>query len=170
MKKIIVLVIVITIFILAFIVGNHVPAIADGSAVIIRDDFILSFIGVLAGFAIAIITFLFANLEQIRKNTSEELKLNEQSKTAIQSSISSIYLELKQDTLCIVVSLPVCLGLIIIRDWTDIVISVANVSKNQIIASIELAILLLTFIALIDIVISLFNLVKVSFQHNGAKK
>ncbi len=63
-----------------------------------------------------------------------------------------------------VIFLPVCLLLIIVRDCPEITFKINNISKYQIISSIELSILLLTFIALLDIVISLFNLAKVSNQ------
>ena len=164
MKKVISILIIAAVLGISFFIVDNVPSIGDGTAVIMHDDFILSFLGVLAGFAIAIITFLFANLDQIRKSILANPKLNEHTKANVRRSITYIYSELKQDTLCMVIFLPVCLLLIIVRDCPEITFKINNISNYQIISSIELSILLLTFIALLDIVISLFNLAKVSNQ------
>lgn len=160
------------ILVLSALITANTPSLSDGSATIVQDDFILSFVGVLAGFAIAIITFLFSNIERIRSDILSHQSLEETSKKDLESIIWTLFKEMKQDTIWIVLSLFACLSLIVLRDIqiTWINISIRGVTKQQIISCLELSILLSTFLALLDIVLSLFNLAKASMHINSNDK
>jgi len=155
------LIILITFSISIFFVLNS-PSLSNGTAIIIRDDFVLSFLGIFSSLAIAVITFLYSNIERIRESIVKNKNIKD--KDIFENQIVAIFREMQQNTVFILIALIGCFFLILIRnfDFSLISISIKYISKLQLIVSFELSFIFLTFISVKDIVGSLFNLVKIS--------
>ncbi len=161
-KKAVLIISIIFIILSSFFITINTPSLSDGAAVIIKDEFILPFIGGFTGFSIAIITFLYSCIERIRESLKSKNK--EVENAEINKKILRVFSELFHDTVTIFIALVFCFFLIIIREMDVPLVSlnINGISKQQIISTCEISFLLLTFISLIDIMGSLFNLVKAS--------
>jgi len=131
---------------------------SDGTAEILQDSFILSFLGLFSGLAIACITFMFANIEKISYDihTSSQIV----NPLAIDTKIDTIVHELKQDTISTIFTLVICLIVILLRDLDFNVVSLKILffTKQQVISIIEIFSLMVTIGAIYDITVSLFGL------------
>jgi len=161
-RKLISPLIIIIVFFISLILVLNSPSLSNGTATIIRDDFVLSFLGIFSSLAIAIITFLYSNIERIRESVVENKNIKD--KGTFENKTLAIFKELQHDTIFIFFSLVGCFLLILLRniDFSLIRISMIFISKIQLIASLELSLILLTFVSVIDIIGSLFNLVEIS--------
>lgn len=169
MKKIITASIILGSLILSIILVLNSDSLSKGTAKIIEDDFIVTFLGMLAILAIAIIAFLYSNGEKIKATL---LKSNQNKKTKIESQFNQIFKELKDDTLLTLITLITCFFVIVFRDidFSFIKISIVGITKIQIVSIIELSLIMLTFAAIIDIFIALFNLIKASKEIEFSKE
>lgn len=161
MKKTITAIIIFGSLILSIVLVLNSDALSKGTAKIIDDEFLLTFIGMFTSLAIAVIAFLYSNVEKIRATL---LKSNQNKKTEIESQFDQIFKELKDDTLLTLISLITCFFVIVFRDidFSFIKISIVGITKMQMVSIIELSSILLTFAAITDIFIALFNLIKAS--------
>lgn len=162
MRTIKAILIITFVIVASFFITINTPSLSNGSATIIKDDFLLSFLGMFAGVTIAIITFLYSNIEKIRNAISKGK--SKEKIPVFEIQISHLFSELKHDTVFILLSLLGCFALIILRDIRLSWLCITNkfITKQQVISSFELSFVLLTFVSLIDIMGSLFNLVKIS--------
>ncbi len=161
MKKTITAIIIFGSLILSIVLVLNSDALSKGTAKIIDDDFILTFIGMFTSLAIAVIAFLYSNVEKIRATL---LKSNQNKKPEIENQFDQIFKELKDDTLLTLISLITCFFVIVFRDidFSFIKISIVCITKIQMVSIIKLSLILLTFAAITDIFIALFNLIKAS--------
>ncbi|NCB73967.1 MAG: hypothetical protein EOM51_04375 [Clostridia bacterium] len=141
-------------------------SLSDGTSEVLQDSFILSFLGVFAGLAIACISFIFANIEKIRDCLKELIK----DVTNFDYMIENIVKELKRDTYMTVYALVICFFVILLRDVNVPIISFicAWKSKQQIFSIIEVSLLIATLGAITDIMKSLFGLFEVFSLINKA--
>lgn len=161
MKKIRFILIILIVVVASYFITAHTPSLSDGTALIIRDDFLLSFLGIFSGFAIAIITFVYSNSIKTKQLILNNEELD--AKNKVNKKYDSILLELKQDTMLIFISLICCFFLILIREANILRFKNINtlISKQQIISSLQLSFIFLTFISILDIMGTLFRLSKI---------
>jgi len=161
MKKIITVIIIFCSLVLQIVFVLNSEALSNGTAKIVDDEFILTFLGMFASLSIAVIAFLYSNVEKIRATL---LKSNQNKKTEIESQFDKIFKELKDDTLLTLITLIICFFVIVFRDidFSFIKISIVGITKMQMVSIIKVSLILLTFIAITDIFIALFNLIKAS--------
>ena len=161
MKKIVTLGIILFVIVLSAIFVFNSQPLTNGSATIIEDNFVLTFLGMFASLAIAVIAFLYSNVEKIRVTLT---KANNNKKAAIEKQFDKIFKELKENTLLTLLTLIICFFVILFRDIdiSFIKMSITGITKLQIISILKLSLIMLTFLAITDIFIALFNLIKVS--------
>jgi len=161
MKRIVSLSIILFIFVISTIFVFNSQTLSNGSATIIEDNFVLTFLGMFASLAIAVIAFLYSNVEKIRTTL---IKANKNKKTVIEVQFEKIFQELKENTFLTLLTLIICFFAIVFRDIkiSFIKISIMCITKMQIISIIKLSLIMLTFLAITDIFIALFNLIKIS--------
>lgn len=161
MKKIVTLGIILLVFILSTIFVFTSQPLSNGSATIIEDTFVLTFLGMFASLAIAVMAFLYSNVEKIRVTL---IKANKNKKQVIEAQFEKIFQELKENTMLTLLTLILCFFVIVFRDIkiSFITISITCITKMQIVSIIKLSLIMLTFLAITDIFIALFNLIKIS--------
>lgn len=161
MKKVITAGIILLVVIISIIFVFNSQALSNGTATIIEDNFILTFLGMFASLAIAVIAFLYSNVEKIRATL---IKANQNKKAVIEIQFEKIFKELKDNTLLNLITLITCFFVIVFRDIdiSFIKISIEGITKMQMVSIVKLSLIMLTFIAITDIFIALFNLIKVS--------
>jgi len=156
---------IVLIFIFAIIISIiavfNTVQLSDGTATILADNFILAFFGTLTGFSISIIAFLYSNIERIRESLIKQFP---DRKTTIEGKISAIFIELRDNTLFIFISLVICVFAILFRDidFTLLQNPFPFITKVQIVSIIKIALLLLVLYAVKDNFTALFKLIKIS--------
>jgi magnesium-transporting ATPase (P-type) len=157
-------------WIFSVIIVKMNPNIANGTSAIIKDDFVLGFIGGFLGLAIAVITFLYSNVEKIRDSLYKTISDNIIIDT-LETRIDTIFKELKHDTIFIFFCLIISFFAILIRDIDLPVLkwSFKGVSKTEFLYSVEISVILLMLFSLFDIIGSLFKLSDASklFRYNN---
>jgi hypothetical protein len=163
MKKVVTAGIILLVFIVSIVFVFNSKNLSNGTAIIVADNFILTFLGMFASLAIAIIAFLYSNVEKIRITL---INANHDKKAVIELQFDKIFKELKDNTLLTLINLILCFFVVIFRDIdiNFIIISIKFITKMQLVSIIKLSLTFLTFIAITDIFIALFNLIKVSKQ------
>ena len=164
MKKIFSAVIILVVFIISIIFVLNSQALSNGSASIVEDNFILTFLGMFASLTIAVMAFLYSNVEKLWLTL---INANHGKKIEIEIQFKKIFKELKGDTLMTLINLIICFFVIIFRDINVnfIKISIDGITKMQLVSIIKLSLIFLTFIAIIDIFLALFNLINASKQN-----
>lgn len=146
-------------WILSIMIIKINSTIANGTAAFIKDDFVLNFVGVFLGLAVAVITLLYSNVEKIRESLYKTIS-DDKVIVDLEMKITEIFKELKHNTIFIFVSLITSFFLIMLRD-ADIPFvkwNIKNISKIEFFYSLEIVAVLLTFLALLDIIGTLFKL------------
>lgn len=161
MKKIVTAAIILGSLVLSVIFVLNSDSLSNGTAKIIDDEFILTFLSMFSSLAIAVIAFLYSNVEKIRATL---IKSNQNSKTTIEGQFDRIFGELKDNTIFTLVSLMICFLVIIFRDINiDFIQFSSNyITKLQVVSIIKVSLIMLTIIAITDMFFGLFNLIKVS--------
>ncbi len=167
-KKVITSILLIGLLLVSIVFVYSSEQLTNRTAKIVDDEFVLTFLGIFSGLSITIVTFLYSNIESIRNSLkSKAEKFNE-----IDYGISQIFTELKQDTIVTLGSLIISFFTIILKDckFRFIEISATFITKSQLVSIIEIYMFLITFLAIFDLFISLFNLIKISQIIGRSKK
>ena len=148
-------------FLLSIVCVIFSPSLSNGTAGILEDSFILSFLGLFSGLSIACITFMLVNIDKIRHEIHESSSI--QNSTKMDETIDALIEELRQDTIATILSLVICFIAILIRDidFSGAAFFVNLTITQQVISIIELTLIMITICAIIDIVESLFGLNRV---------
>ena len=131
----------------------------NGTAIIVEDNFILTFLAILASIVVLVATYLYSKAEEIRLAL-----LNE--KIEIDSCFKGIFKETRDDVIIVLSSLIVCYLIILFRDVDFPLLKYSLISKMQVISIIKLAAAILTFIATADVFIAVFNLMEIQRKIN----
>lgn len=164
-KKLLKICILVILGVVSVLIVIFTPSLSNGTSKLVDDEFILTFLSFFSGLSIAIITLIFSNIEKIKATLFSK---NEDDKDFIEQIdliIKNVFREFKHDTISILICLVGCFFLIIIRDidFKSFVI-LTSITKLQIISIIEIFFYLNTFIAVFDLFITLFLLVKTTFS------
>ena len=163
MKKLTIVILICFMWIISIILTKINPMIINGTSQIIKDDFILNFNSIFLGIAVAIIALLYSNVEKIRDSINK-MNIEKETITNLNSKITEIFTELKQDTLSIFYCLVTSFFLIILRDANIpfIHLNFKYFNKIELFYSLEILTVLIVFLALFDIITALFTLSKIS--------
>ena len=127
---------------------------------IIGNQFLISYLGVLLGFALTLFTFIIAMVEKISEKLMKDNELTIQEKTTKQIMINSTLEEVKDDIKFVFISLLICCFLAIIESFDIPYIDFSAYrdyfTKISVINSLKLTIFLLSFYAIYDIMMVSF--------------
>jgi predicted membrane channel-forming protein YqfA (hemolysin III family) len=138
------------------------------SLVLVQNEFLVNFIGIILGLAITLLTFIYSSFDKIynsfTKNQSEE-------KTRlIQSILKHAFRELIQDTYLVMGAFGVIMILVIV-EFTNIPIITwpsVMITRNEVLLFCKYFCFFLVCAAIFDMVISLLKMMNtIHFDNNG---
>ena len=129
---------------------------------IIGNQFLISYLGVLLGFALTLFTFIIAMVEKISEKLMKDERLTIEAKKRKQLTLNSTLEEVKDNIVFVFVCLVICCFFTIIEgfDIPHINFSGYNeyFTKIAVINSLKLTIFLLSFYAIYDIMMVSFTI------------
>ncbi|WKV09403.1 hypothetical protein Q2T46_02795 [Thermoanaerobacterium sp. CMT5567-10] len=149
---------------ISYLIVKNTKSIGNGTAVFIKDDFVLNFFTVILSLAIAVIALLYSNVENIRESLYKVFKDKEDHIVELEKKIVNIFKELKDDTLFIFFSLVGSWIIIVIREIPEINIIIFKMNKKEVCYMVEMSLVMLSLYALLDIIFTLFKLSDVSHE------
>jgi hypothetical protein len=129
---------------------------------IVNDDFVTNLLGALLALSIAIITLVYSTIEKIHQRITHHPNKNN-----IEITINSLFSALKKDTWIVFVFLITIIVVILLRDTDVPYLTYPNflpITKINVVFFVKIFVLFLSFIAVADIILCLFALIKVSNQ------
>jgi hypothetical protein len=133
-------------------------SLATGTSNVIGDEFVLTFIGLFAGLAVAVIALVFSIIENVMRQLTE----NCVDVKKYSSVIRRIYSEMRENTIMIIIVLALCFLMIVIREIDFMKAHICFV--EPIVSVFKLSGMILTIISVKDIFTALFNLIKANHE------
>ena len=156
MKKFITSIIIfITLLFSVFAVINS-SSLSNGAATTVEDNFILTFLAILAVVVTVSAFFLYLNAEKLRSTLTGKMEFN--------CYFRKMFKETRENVLMVLSSLIVCYLVVLSRDIDFPILKYPSnfwLSKLQLISVIKLSVTILTLTATADIFIAIFNLTEI---------
>lgn len=148
-------------FVLCFVIININKSISNN--LILNDDFLLNFLGVILGLGITIITFIYTSVGKVRESILR-LNINKDKADDILTNVQKVISELKQDLKFIFFLFFISFIIAILKEANIpfIKYNITIISKCELIALVKLYILSLAFLSIFDIVTTLFSMLNVN--------
>lgn len=141
---------------------------------ITNSKYIINFLFTILALSVAIITLLYSTIDKIRNTIIKIDILKDEEISEIEMIIKEVFDELRDDTYFILYSLIFILILILIEgcdipfvSWSSII----PISRVEFVLALKMTILFLNILALVDIIHSLFSIIKASnkISHTNQK-